>query len=187
MIPAQAIAADTAGLTATATATIIVVGPNDTAAPVVNLDEDHCADVTQLYTLTRSITDEGAFTYRLMFREKGTENWIVLAEGDGSGNYTGEMGVFDPTMLINTVYEIVLVAEDANGNVGFDMSCVLVDGQMKLGPVVLPRVDLELPEIGPDLSVERIYDSRQTGSGDFGPGWHLPQSQVKPVVTKTLG
>ena len=90
-------------------------------------------------------------------------------------------------MLVNGVYEILLVAEDTNGNQGYDTSCALVDGQMKLGPVILPRVDLELPEIGPDLTIERIYDSRNPGTGDFGPGWSLPQSTVKPQVTETLG
>ena len=186
-ITVTATASDAAGHTAADSITVTVVDPNDTTPPVVDLDEDDCADVTSLYSLTGTIAEEGSFTYQLLFREKGAVDWRVLSEGQGSGSLTGELAVFDPTLLVNGVYEIKLLVEDANGNVDFDTGCALVDGQLKLGPLVLPQADLNVTALGPDLTLARVYDSRLTDAGDFGPGWHLPQRQAKAQVTETLG
>jgi hypothetical protein len=151
-ITVTATASDAAGHTAADSITVTVVDPNDTTPPVVDLDEDDCADVTSLYSLTGTIAEEGSFTYQLLFREKGAVDWRVLSEGQGSGSLTGELAVFDPTLLVNGVYEIKLLAEDANGNVGFDTGCALVDGKLKPGPAGTASGGSEChgPGAGPD-------------------------------------
>ncbi|MCP4689912.1 MAG: hypothetical protein GY859_17810, partial [Desulfobacterales bacterium] len=57
---------------------------------------------------------------------------------------------------------------------------------MKIGVVNLPAVDVSMPEQGFPLSLEREYDSRDAGPGDFGPGWNLPTSNVKAMTTESL-
>ena len=46
---------------------------------------------------------------------------------------------------------------------------------------------MSLPAPGFPLSLSRQYDSRAQTPGDFGPGWSLPQAEVKVAVTNALG
>lgn len=50
---------------------------------------------------------------------------------------------------------------------------VAVEGGMKIGHFTLSVVDLAIPLSGLDVSVLRIYDSRDRRQGDFGFGWRL--------------
>jgi RHS repeat-associated protein len=179
-------AADAAGHTRTENKTFQVIDPNDTTPPAVSLNETDCIDVTDLYTVTGTVADPGGVSYQLFHREQGSNQWIYFAEGSGN-TITGSLGVFDPTVLKNGVYEIALYAEDLLGNSASALGCALVDGGLKIGQVNLPTTDISLPDMGFPLSLEREYDSRNQGSGDFGPGWSLPASAVKPMVTKSLG
>ena len=186
---AEASATDGVGLTSTVAVDFVVIeAPYDTTPPVVSLDEQDCIDVTDLYPITGSVFDENDFSYQLMAREKGTTEWVTFAEGTGSGAaITGELGVFDPTIRRNGVYEILLGAEDAAGNTASVYGCALVEGGLKVGQVEIPAADMSLPQLGFSLSLDRQYDSRSTGSGDFGPGWNLAASDVKAAATTTLG
>ncbi|MCP4692272.1 MAG: hypothetical protein GY859_29780, partial [Desulfobacterales bacterium] len=47
-------------------------------------------------------------------------------------------------------------------------------------------VDVSIPDQGFPLSLEREYDSRDTGPGDFGPGWNLPSTNIKAMTTQSL-
>ena len=93
--------------------------------------------------------------------------------------------MFDPTTKPNGVYELLLYAEDPSGNDNYTTGCMLVDGNLKLGAVILPATDLSIPAPGMPITLERTYDSRIT-DGDFGPGWQLPSSAVKAMTTREL-
>ncbi|MCP4572512.1 MAG: hypothetical protein GY838_09205, partial [bacterium] len=187
MHTAIASAADAAGFTSSDSASFMVYDPNDATPPIASLDDSDCTDVTDLTAITGAVTDAGPVYYGLYYRERGSNGWSVLGSGQSDdGSITGELGVFDPTLLRNGVYEIILYGMDHNGNYDMDMGCVLVDGGMKVGVVNLPAVDVSIPDQGFPLSLEREYDSRDTGPGDFGPGWNLPSSNIKAMTTQSL-
>ncbi|MCP4693632.1 MAG: hypothetical protein GY859_36695, partial [Desulfobacterales bacterium] len=184
---AQATASDAAGFTASDSVSFYAIDPNDVTPPIASLDETDCPDVTDLTSITGTVSDAGPVFYGLYFREQGANAWISLKYGKSdNGSITGELGLFDPTLLRNGVYEIILYAMDLNGNYAMDQGCALVEGGMKIGVVNLPAVDVSMPEQGFPLSLEREYDSRDAGPGDFGPGWNLPTSNVKAMTTESL-
>ncbi|MCP4692411.1 MAG: RHS repeat protein, partial [Desulfobacterales bacterium] len=57
---------------------------------------------------------------------------------------------------------------------------------MKIGVVNLPAQDMSVQAPGFPLGLEREYDSRDAGPGDFGPGWNLPSTNVKAMTTQSL-
>ena len=183
---AEVTATDAAGFSTSARARFYVADPNDTTPPVVLLDDTVCADVTDLHVVTGSVSDEVGTDYTLSYRRQGTLEWIPFSGGSVT-DLNGELGIFDPTLLKNGVYEIAVFAKDFSGNTAEAVGCVVVDGEMKLGQVTLPIQDFVIPSPGFDLSVNRVYDSRSTEPGDFGPGWHLASSEVEAQVTQSLG
>jgi len=122
-------------------------------------------------------------SYRLQSREKGASDWITFAEGTGA-SFSGELGIFDPTVLRNGVHEIRLYAEDAAGNPASVVLPVIVDGQLKADYAGVTQEDMNVS--GP-AAVSREYDSRLQGNGDFGPGWSLPSSQVRAAAANAVG
>jgi RHS repeat-associated protein len=176
---------DPDGLTGMDSIEVQVADPSDVTAPTSSLDDKDCADVTDRYTINGLVSDSNGVVYELQYREKGTTAWTTFAEGKGT-DIDGELGTFDPSLVRNGIYEIRLYAEDLNGNVSTDMGCMIVDGQLKLGQVVLPVSDVNIPDQGFPLSLTRQYDSR-VAQGDFGPGWSLPSSDVKPAATVEPG
>ena len=63
----------------------------------------------------------------------------------------------------------------------------VVDGGLKVGQLAFGVEDLSCSQVGFPLALERRYDSRSRGPGDFGPGWNLPASDVKARTTAPLG
>ncbi|MEW6079978.1 MAG: PASTA domain-containing protein, partial [Thermodesulfobacteriota bacterium] len=181
---ATATALDISGLTGTASVTIAAANPYDVYTPVAVLDETDCPDVTDRYSITGRISDPDGVMYTLACRLQGTEKWEILAQQTGK-TFSGELGVFDPTTKPNGVYEIILNAKDPAGNVAVASGCLVADGNLKLGAVTLPNTDLSIPAPGLPVALERTYDSRVTG-GDFGPGWSLPASTIRPMTTREL-
>lgn len=184
LITAEATATDAAGLTGTDSVNLYVTNPYDDVPPVAELDETDCPDVTDLYPVYGTVSDLSGVTYILAARMQGETEWQTFARGSGV-DISGELGLFDPSIRPNGVYEIRLYAEDMAGNATTDYGCMLVDGNLKLGAVVLPESDLSLPAPGMPVALERIYDAR-IKDGDFGPGWQLPSSAVKPMTTREL-
>ena len=120
--------------------------------------------------------------WQLRYRGVGENDWIDLA----TGNYPvqGKLGNFDPTLLLNGMYELELVATDLQGQQVTDSIALVVEGNMKIGHFTLSFVDLAIPLSGLDIQVVRTYDSRQRhlqgdfgsndfAGNDFGYGWSL--------------
>jgi hypothetical protein len=127
--------------------------------------------MTDLTAITGRITDNVGFTYKLQCRESGMAEWLTMDEGSGI-DITGELGVFDPTVLRNGIHEIRVIATDPAGNTGRAYTCAIVDGGMKLGQLEFALEDLSSPQLGMPLDLIRKYDSRAQGFSlnDFGPG-----------------
>ncbi|MCP4133710.1 MAG: PASTA domain-containing protein, partial [bacterium] len=177
---------DEAGFTASASTDFRVADPYDNTSPVAAFDDDDCITVTDLYSIQGEVSDEAGVSYTLQMREDGASEWITFAEGVTS-SIEGELGVFDPTVLRNGIHRIRLYAEDLSGNSTIVENCAMVEGGLKVGQVILPATDLSIPRPGMPLTLEREYDSRAQGPGDFGPGWNLPSSNVKAAITTPLG
>ena len=173
-----AVATDNEGFTTTSAPVTIVISPvGGFTNPVAVIDsplEDSLITVPTpiVGTADSSIIKE----YKLDRRLKGTTQWITFAQGT-SPVISGELGVFDPTLLRNGIYEVRLTVTDlvgqsitdgANGEISY-----AVDGSMKVGHFSLSFEDLSVPVSGLPIQVIRTYDSRDKELGAFGFGWTL--------------
>lgn len=120
-------------------------------------------------TVQSKILDRWTVAYRAV----GDPDWIELAAGVAPVT-DGPLGTFDPTLLLNGMYEIRLEAVDLDGMAVEEVIAVVVEGNMKIGHFTLSFVDLAIPLSGLDLEIIRTYDSRlRHQPGDFGFGWNL--------------
>ncbi len=157
----------------TESATVTIA--NDGPAPSVSLTvpEDLAvitAPTDVLGTVESALLKEWTLSYRAI----GDADWLEIASGVVPVS-SGKLGVFDPTLLLNGLYEIRLTASDYQGRTveGVPIA-VSVEGNMKIGHFTLSFVDLAIPLSGLDIEVVRTYDSRQRlVKGDFGQGWTL--------------
>ncbi|MCP3935642.1 MAG: RHS repeat protein, partial [Actinomycetia bacterium] len=112
------------------------------------------------------------------------ESWTLTSVPVGDGDpvtlatsaapvASGALATFDPTLLLNGLYELELKATDVQGQQVSASVVVTVEGQMKIGHFTLSFVDLAIPVSGLDIEVIRTYDSRDRQPLDFGAGWHL--------------
>lgn len=148
------------------------------AAPVVALASPlDGASVTAPTDVIGTVTSDLLESWTLRYRPTGEEGWTEIAQGTAPVA-AGSVGRFDPTLLLNGLYEIELAAVDTAGREMSASAQVVVDGSMKIGNFTLPILDLELPVLGVPLQVIRTYDSRDKRIGDFGFGWTLSLSDV---------
>jgi RHS repeat-associated protein/uncharacterized repeat protein (TIGR01451 family) len=109
----------------------------------------------------------------------------VIASGEGAPPAT--LATFDPTVLANGTYQIIVSATASGGGVLNATTSVAVTGNLKPGRYVTTYNDLSVPVAGIAMDVQRSYDSYDTGSGDFGPGWRVGLSNMTVQVNHTLG
>jgi len=113
--------------------------------------------------------------------------WITLAAGNVSV-VNGALGVFDPTLLLNGIYELQLTVTDtASNTVTIEPLTVMVDRNMKIGHFTLSFNDLTIPVAGIPIQVIRTYDSRDKRAGDFGVGWALNLKNIRLQKNRHLG
>lgn len=103
----------------------------------------------------------------------------------GSGEVAQALlGHFDPTMLRNGLYELVLTATDIGGHHSAASVIVELEGALKLGNFTISFADLTVPVAGIPITVTRTYDTlRADLAGDFGYGWTLDLSNTQVSVT----
>ncbi|MGH3861153.1 DUF6531 domain-containing protein, partial [Actinokineospora sp.] len=134
-------------------------------------------EVTSPTPVVGTVQGQGLASWELRFRsmEPGAA-WTTLATGT-SPVANAALATFDPTLLLNGMYEIELSALDAAG-AGASLSAhVAVEGQQKIGNFTVSFVDLEVPLAGIPIQVVRTYDSREKRSLDFGYGWTVEVKQ----------
>ncbi|WP_415882126.1 Ig-like domain-containing protein [Neptuniibacter sp. QD34_54] len=165
-----------------------VIDPNDTTAPEVTLiSPDLDSQISAPVDVVATIQDENLASYQVLIAPKGTQEWQEI--GEGSTNVLEQaVAQFDPSMLINGQYNILVLAKDLNGKETSDSTTVLVDGDLKVGNFSITFEDLNVPMAGIPLRVTRTYDSRRRYSDlDFGFGWTVGYQDVKVEESRTPG
>lgn len=147
---------------------------------------------TDLFTVTAPISVTGTASspdlalWKVEYRLTGEPAWAPLVSGTNLVD-AGALGSFDPSLLLNGIYELRLSVIDTSGQVASDTVSVVVEGDLKVGHFSLSWVDLEVPLAGIPIQIIRTYDSRDKRSGDFGYGWTLSIRDVRVQEDGRLG
>jgi len=193
----QATARDAAGNVGGPVSGELVIRNPHNLAPQVTLDlPADGATVTAPTDIVGSITDSDAklVSYTISITPHGRTAPIrvdtVTAPPDDPGGFLDNLenavlGQFDPTLLPNGAYQVLVEAVDFEGRSDSAQFTVAVDGHLKLGNFTLSFTDVELPVAGFPISVTRTYDTLRAGEqGDFGYGWTMDLSQVTVDVVQ---
>ena len=128
--------------------------------------------LTERVNIVGTATDTNFLKYVLEFAPAGESTFITLITGTSQVT-NGVLGTFDPTLLLNDLYTIRLSVVDRGGNTTPTSVVYQVARDQKVGNFTLTFQDLSLPLAGLPITVNRVYDSRDKRSGDFGVGWRL--------------
>ncbi len=179
---------DALGITASATQFYGVAVAGDTTKPEVRVTAPVDGDEVKAATdIVATITDANLAGYAVMVSPADLGQWTEIARGAGSPP-AGLVGRFNPAGLVNGLYDIVVVAWDANGNTFNDGITVMVSGEAKPGQFALSFRDAQVEVSGLPLSVTRTYDTRRRiESLDFGYGWSVGYQDIKIQTNGILG
>ena len=130
------------------------------------------AVVTEPIEVVGTAFSDRLASWTLTSRAIGDGEAVTLATGTAP-IADGTLATFDPTLLLNGLYELELTATDIQGQQVTESIAVSVEGQMKIGHFTLSFVDLAVPVSGLDIEIIRTYDSRDKQPRDFGVGWSL--------------
>ncbi len=145
-----------------------ITAPTDVIGSVADDDLDHWS----LYVL-----EKGAPTSEAREIARGTENVTEAV-----------LGQFDPTLLLNGQYTILLQAWDRAGNTTATSVVVRVTGDMKVGHFAITFEDLSVDLAGIPIAVTRTYDTRQRHRDlDFGFGWSIDYQNVAISESRRIG
>lgn len=142
--------------------------------------------VSGLTQITGTATDASFLRYELAVAPDTSAALAPIGGGE-TAVVDGLLGTFDPTLLVNGFYTLRLTVWDRNGNSAASTATVQVEGDLKVGNFELTFTDLAIPLAGIPLRVERRYDSRDKGSGDFGVGWRLDLRTWAISANRVLG
>ncbi len=112
--------------------------------------------------------------------------WTTFASGSTPVT-NGLLGTFDPTVLVNGIYTVRLIATNAGGQTSVNTVSAVVAGELKVGNFTVSFTDLSVPVAGLPIEVVRTYDSREKRIGDFGVGWTLGMKNVRVEKSGVLG
>ncbi len=132
--------------------------------------------ITSLTNITGSITDPnngtaGPLTWTLGILKPGSSTYQTIASGSSAVS-NGTIATIDPSLLPNNAYPLQLTVIVGNYVLTQNLF-VNVTGGLKLGHFSLQYQDLAIPVAGVPLTLLRRYDSLDSSTGDFGPGWRL--------------
>ncbi|MCP3998835.1 MAG: hypothetical protein GY722_27750, partial [bacterium] len=130
------------------------------------------AVVTEPTEITGTVDSDRLQSWTLTSRPIGDGDAVALATSTAPVS-SGTLATFDPTLLLNGLYELELTATDIQGQQASQSIAVSVEGQMKIGHFNLSFLDLAVPVSGLDIEIYRTYDSRDKQQRDFGVGWSL--------------
>jgi RHS repeat-associated protein len=142
--------------------------------------------VTAPTTVTGSVSDADLVGWTLTAVDRNGGFGRELARGTAA--VSGTLGSFDPTLLLNGQYALVLHAWDAAGNQTKATRTVVVEGDMKLGHFSVTFEDVSVPVMGIPITITRTYDTRRSGQSlDFGHGWTVDYQNVRLHESRQLG
>lgn len=120
----------------------------------------------------------------------GVEGWCVVSSNTVSVS-SNLLGVLDPTLSLNGLYELRLTVTDLAGRSAVAGPVTVVfDRALKIGHFRISFNDLVVPVAGLPLQVTRTYDSRAAMAGvrgDFGIGWTMDIRNVRLQKNRALG
>jgi RHS repeat-associated protein len=128
----------------------------------------------------------------LTFYPANNQSAITTISASTTG--TGQIGVFDTTLLNNGSYFVELYATNSLGVTQTNLALVTVVGNYKPGRVTATVTDFTVPSAGLSIQIQRTYDSLiKSQLSDFGYGWQLGLNAVNLTidtvgdVTLTIG
>ena len=145
------------------------------------------ATITTRTNIIGTVSEGSTWRVEYSLNEEGIAPvWTTLASGSTPVT-NGLLATFDPTVLLNGVYAIRLVATNASNQTSTINLTGLVDGEQKIGNFSLSFTDLSVPMAGLPIEVVRNYDSRDKRRGDFGIGWTLGLRNVRLQESGNVG
>ena len=98
------------------------------------------------------------------------------------------LAVFDPTMLLNGIYQVQVVATDLEDRTAYsEVTTLKVDRNLKIGNFTISFNDLSVPVAGIPIQIVRTYDSRDHTTNDFGVGWSIDVRNVRLQKNRSIG
>ncbi len=176
--------------TATASTDFFVSDPSDTEPPIVQLLAPADASEISAPTPVRgTVTDQSLAYWVLAVRPANSPEVPVTEIARGTHTFTDQdFARFDPTLMLNGQYALILQATDTNGRVTSDSVVVIVSGDMKVGHFSITFEDVSIPLAGIPVRVLRTYDTRRKSEKlDFGYGWSLDYQNVRVQESRRLG
>lgn len=166
----------------------LVRDPSDTVPPIAEIiAPGDTAVITEPVAIIGTASDENLVSYELYIAPRHTDNWAQIASGDVSIE-AGELGILDPTMMVNGQYALQLQVTDVNGQMTSASSVVTLDGDLKVGNFSFTVTDLVVPMVGIPIQVNRTYDSRRRFEDlDFGYGWSIDYQNARVEESRTPG
>lgn len=174
--------------TATSSIKLYVRDPSDTTPPVVSVLSPISVDkVTAPVDIVATITETNLKEYIVAISPAGRHAYREIARGT-SAVEQGVVATFDPTLLTNGLWDILVQATDLNGQSGSEKVTVRVKGDLKLGHFAFTVTDVEVPLAGIPIRVTRTYDTRRKDENlDFGHGWSVGYQDGKVEESRPLG
>ncbi len=165
-----------------------VLDTTDTTNPIaeITLPEEN-AIVTAPTDIIGTASDANLVSYDVYVSPKDKAQWSLIATG--TDNIENDvLATFDPTMMLNGQYSIVLQVTDVNGQVESASTVVTVEGDLKVGNFSFTVEDMNVPMVGIPISIKRTYDSRRRFELlDFGFGWTIDYQNVKVEESRVPG
>ena len=171
----------------TVSANCLVFNAEDKEAPVADITTpEPSAVVTKPVDIIGSAYDEEElYFYKLEYRLEGEKEYTLISEGT-EPKKEEVLGHFDTTILANGKYEIRLWVQDNGGNIVKVTNQILVDGNLKVGAMNLGFTDITSQMGATTVNVNRMYNSLNKKSGDFGYGWTLSMQDMELYESNSI-
>lgn len=176
------------------------VDPGDNNPPVVEITSPTPATtVTNRVSIVGTVDDpeDNLWYYRAYYARADRvsltgidvtdPNWVAFHQGTAEV-IDDELAVFDPSLVTNDPYAIIVAAFDTNGRGFVHPTLVYVEGNVQVGNFRLEFTDLSIPLAGIPIEVNRVYDTVNAGDeGDFGFGWQLGVQDARIFEAAAVG
>jgi hypothetical protein len=185
-----AVATDNDGLSKTSAPVSIIVYVD--ALPVATiLTPVEGASVTGPTAIIGTASSPILQSYQVQYRSKLPDDaqpyaWTTFAASNSSV-VSNIVAVFDPSLLLNGIYEIQLITTDLKARTASsDIQTLLVNQTVDLTNFNLSFSDLTIATPGVPIQITRTYDSRDHRTNDFGIGWSLDIRNVRLQKSRNL-
>ena len=176
------------GTTKTKTLKCVFSDDEELTPSEVSLNLEGVQIITCPTDISGTVADSewGVQSYSLAYRKTGSDaGWTTFASGENKV-INDVLGRIDPTMLLNGLYDLKLSVTNELGTITSVDTNIIVDGNMKVGNMAIGFTDMNTNVDGVTLTAQRMYDSRNKVSGDFGYGWSLNTNDIKIYETSPV-